>query len=212
MTDSHPEPVKKPTTNALKDHVFDFSKDEQYNAQGPHYMVELTDKQGFQVDLRYATTNNFTQEQIYQTGRCFLHNQMAERLKQANKHFNQLGYGIKLFDCYRPRPAQLRLWNAFPDSNYVGSPVNGSFHNRGLAVDLSLYELKNGNEVDMGTPFDYFGEKGWTFYKHLPKDILSNRKVLRDGLIKYGLETIPREWWHFNFRIPGAPLHSWEWK
>jgi zinc D-Ala-D-Ala dipeptidase len=175
-------------------------------------MTELTEKDGFQLDIRYATTNNFTEEQIYKTGRCFLHNQMAARIKKANEFFKDKGYGIKLFDCYRPRPAQLRLWNAFPDPNYVGSPLNGSFHNRGCAVDLSLYETSTGKEVDMGTEFDYFGQKGWSDYPHLPAQILENRKLLQEGLRSVGLETIPREWWHFNFRLPGgAPLQSWEW-
>ena len=138
-------PVEKPTHNPYEGHVYDFSEDEQYNKQGPHHMDELTEDQGFVLDIRYATTNNFTEEQIYKNGRCFLHNQMANRLKQAQKFFNERGFGIKLFDCYRPRPAQARLWNAFPDPNYVGCPLKGtggSYHNKGLAIDLTLVDME----------------------------------------------------------------------
>ena len=64
----------------------------------------------------------------------------------------------------------------------------------------------------MGTEFDYFGEKGWSNYTNLPADILKNRRLLQKGLKDVGLETIPREWWHFNFKLHGgAPLQSWEW-
>lgn len=211
---TEPKPATKPTSNPYADHVYDFSDDEQSNKQGPHYMEELTEEQGFVLDIRYATTNNFTEEQIYKTGRCFLHNQMASRIKQAQKYFNEKGCGIKLFDCYRPRPAQARLWNAYPDPNYVGRPTKttGSFHNKGCAVDLTLVDSKTGEQLDMGTHFDYFGEKGWTDYQNLPKDVLDNRKMLKSGLMKFGLIPIVREWWHFNLVIPGgAPLHSWEW-
>lgn len=206
--------VPKPTHNPYKDHVYDFSDDEQYNRQGPHHMKELTEKDGFVLDIRYATTNNFTGEKIYDTGRCFLHNQMAARIKQAQKFFNERGVGIKLFDCYRPRPAQVRLWNAFPDPNFVGRPTKktGSFHNKGCAVDLTLVDSKTGEQLDMGTPFDFFGEKGYSTCTDLPDHVLTNRRLLQKGLTKFGLVTIPREWWHFNLVVPGSPLCAWEWK
>ena len=151
------------------------------------------------LDLRYATTNNFMEEKVYECGRCFLRPAVAKAIVQAHQELQKQGLGLKMFDCYRPRPIQWKLWNKVPNPKYVADPRKGSMHNRGSAIDLTIVD-ENGTELNMGTPYDYFGKEGWTFYENLPEEVLKNRKLLRETLGKHGLKHIKTEWWHFTFR------------
>ena len=130
------------------------------------------------IDIKYATTDNFVKEKMYNCGKCFLRPEVAEAIVKAQKQLEKKGYGLKMFDCYRPRPFQQRLWDKVPDDRYVTNPKKGSMHNRGAAVDLTLVD-KNGKELDMGTPFDFFGEKAYQTCTDLPKNVLENRKLLK---------------------------------
>ena len=164
------------------------------------------------LDIRYATTNNFVKAKMYDCGRCFLRPEAALAIAKAHKILQEKGYGgLKMFDCYRPRPYQQRLWNKVPNSNYVTPPWKGSQHTRGLAVDLTVVD-KEGNELDMGTPFDTFSEKAHSDFKDLPKNVLENRKLLRGVLDSVGFNGIRTEWWHFAFREKGYDLSEWVWK
>lgn len=118
---------------------------------------------------------------------------------------------LKLFDCYRPRPAQQKLWNIVPDARYVTPPNKGSMHNRGLAVDITLID-KDGNELEMGTEYDFFGQEAYTTNTALPKDILKNRKILTKLMNIHGMKGIRTEWWHFSLKSEKAPLDEWEWE
>jgi D-alanyl-D-alanine dipeptidase len=104
------------------------------------------------LDLRYATANNFVKEKMYECPRCFLRPDVARAIAKAHKALQKKGYGLKMYDCYRPRPIQWKLWNKVPDTRYVADPRKGSMHNRGMAVDLTIVD-KNGQELDMGTDF-----------------------------------------------------------
>ncbi len=150
-------------------------------------------------DLKYATAENFLNEPVYDCGNCYLRHEVARKLVQANREFMSKGYRIKLFDCYRPLSVQKKMWKIKPDARYVANPYSstGSFHNRGSAVDLTLVDSK-GNELDMGTPFDFFGEKSHVDYKDLPKKVLKNRVILREGMKAAGFHGIRTEWWHFS--------------
>ena len=164
------------------------------------------------LDLRYATTDNFVKAKMYDCGRCFLRPEAAKAIAKAHKILKTKGLGgLKMFDCYRPRPYQLRLWNKMPNSNYVTPPWKGSQHTRGLAADLTIID-KEGKELDMGTPFDTFSEKAHSDSKDLPKQVLENRKILRGVLESVGFKGIRTEWWHFSYNIKGYELSDWVWK
>jgi zinc D-Ala-D-Ala dipeptidase len=164
------------------------------------------------IDLRYATTNNFVNAKMYDCGRCFLRPEAAKAVTKAHKALIIKGYGgIKMFDCYRPKPYQQRLWNKMPDNRYVTPPWKGSQHTRGLAVDLTIVD-KDGNELDMGTPFDTFSEKAHSTYQNLPKNVLENRKLLRGVLEDVGFKGIRTEWWHFSYQYAKYGLSEWVWK
>ncbi|MBK7426590.1 MAG: M15 family metallopeptidase [Saprospiraceae bacterium] len=110
-------------------------------------------------DIKYATNDNFTNKQIYDCPRCLLRKDSGKALKKAFETARIAGYGMKVFDCYRPAPYQQRLWDVMPDKRYVAPPAKGSMHSRGAAVDLTLIYSHNNEEVDMGTPYDYFGKR-----------------------------------------------------
>jgi len=171
---------------------------------------ELTQAMGYRIDVRYATTNNFTGAVIYPCGRFFLRREAANALEKARRVLAGKGYGLKLFDGYRPRPAQQKLWDKVPDRNYVAPPWEGSMHNRGVAVDLTLTD-REGRELEMGTPYDFFGPEAHSDYEKLPEEVLRRRRVLREVMESAGFRGIRTEWWHFSLREGSFPLSSWEW-
>ncbi len=170
-------------------------------AQNSKQLVLLdTINDGFAYDIRYATSNNFLKEAFYDCAACYLRPEVANALKEANHYFCEMGYKIVLFDCYRPVSAQKKMWKVFPNPQYVANPYkSGSVHNRGAAVDISLAKL-DGSPVDMGTDHDFFGREAHIDNTSLPKRVFQNRKILQDGMRKFGFETIRTEWWHFNYK------------
>ena len=163
------------------------------------------------LDIRYATTENFVKEQIYPCPACYLRPEVAKALASANEKLRKKGYGIKVFDCYRPRPAQQRLWNKVPNPSYVTPPSKGSMHNRGMAVDVTVFNVKAMREIYMGTSYDFFGMKAHTDYPSLSQKIIDNRKILTDAMTEAGFRGIRTEWWHFYYVGPLAALSSVEW-
>ena len=154
----------------------------------------------FTYDIRYATSNNFLEEPIYECEKCLLLPEAAEALAKANNYFCDLGYQIKIFDCYRPLSAQKKMWKIYPDAHYVANPyTKKSVHNRGAAVDLTLVDIETGNPIEMGTSYDYFGKEAHQDYKNLTEEILNHRKTLREGMEKFGFHIIRTEWWHYDF-------------
>lgn len=164
------------------------------------------------VDLRYSTENNFLKKDVYgDFCECYLQREVAEKLLNAQRllknEFPQ--YNLMIFDCVRPRAIQWKMWEMLdmPDSEkvkYVSNPKYGSLHNFGAAVDLTIAD-ENNNELDMGTPYDFFGElahpvREQEFFKkgELTTQQIENRRLLRR--IMYGSDffNIQTEWWHFN--------------
>ena len=90
------------------------------------------------------------------------------------------------------------MWEVLPDGRYVANPKNGSIHNRGGAVDITLIDME-GNKLDMGTDFDHFGEEAHHAYTKLSEVVIANRKLLNEGMQKFGFTPIRTEWWHYNF-------------
>lgn len=162
------------------------------------------------LDIRYATADNFTKSKIYDCARCLLRPEAAEAIVKANKALKNRGLTLVMFDCYRPRPYQQRLWDKVPDPNYVTPPTKGSMHSRGAAVDLSIVDAK-GKELDMGTPYDFFGEKAHTDFTRLPAQVLANRTLLRKTLEAVGFKGIRTEWWHFSYQKRNYPLSDYLW-
>lgn len=166
---------------------------------------------GITLDLRYATTHNFVKEKLYPCGRCFLRPEVARAIQKAHRELQRQGLGLKMFDCYRPRPIQQKLWDKVPDDRYVTPPWKGSMHNRGQAVDLTIVDAR-GIELDMGTAYDYFGEKAYHTCTELPREVLANRTLLRELMARHGFRHIRTEWWHYSYIGVSRPLSDWQWK
>ena len=149
------------------------------------------------LDIRYATTNNFLKRKLYPTARCVLRGAAARRLSQVQQDLEKKGFGLKVYDCYRPLSVQKLMWKVKPDSRYVANPANGSRHNRGAAVDLTLVD-RNGKELEMPTGFDDFTVKAHRNYTGASAQAKKNRKLLEDAMKKYGFIPLPTEWWHFD--------------
>lgn len=150
------------------------------------------------LDIRYATTNNFTNEVLYPDARCFSRLCMAESLVSVNRKARESGHRIKVFDCYRPQRVQFRMWELVPDSRYVANPNRGSRHNRGGAVDLTLMD-STGAELDMGSGFDEFSERSHRNYAGLNEEQKRNRKTLTHLMTSTGFTTVTTEWWHYDY-------------
>ena len=154
----------------------------------------------FEYEIRYATTNNFVGEKLYECPKCLLRPEVVKALILANQYFCENGYRIKIYDCYRPLDIQMKMWSKVPRATYVANPNElGSIHNRGAAVDITLVTLE-GCYVNMGTDFDHFGPKAHIDNQNLSDEINQNRTLLFDGMRSSGFNTIRTEWWHFSYR------------
>lgn len=164
------------------------------------------------LDIRYATQNNFTEKQIYDCARCFLRPEVEEQLQKFRAHISEeFNLGIILYDCYRPRPYQQRLWDIVPDERFVGNPAKGSMHNRGMAIDIGLIDAK-GHILDMGSEFDHFGQASFHSATNISKAAIKNRKLLKEEMAKFGFMPITSEWWHYSYRENVKPLSDWVWE
>lgn len=153
----------------------------------------------FKYEMRYATSNNFMHQKVYDCDQCLVRYEVAKALINANDSLQQLGYRIKFFDCFRPVEVQKKMWDIFPQRGYVANPYQGgSIHNRGAAVDITLVKI-NGDTVNMGTDFDHFGPEAHHSYTNLPAQVLQNRKLLKSTMEHFGFKGIRTEWWHYNF-------------
>lgn len=162
--------------------------------------VRLADySDGFAYDLRYATTNNFLKSKVYDCAECYTRVITAKALLKANQDLNKLSYRIKFFDCYRPNSVQHKMWKIMPNPQYVANPVKGSVHNKGGAVDITLVTF-GGEELNMGTDFDFFGKEAHYDNMDLPELVLNNRKLLRETMEKHGFLGIRTEWWHYGLK------------
>jgi D-alanyl-D-alanine dipeptidase len=151
----------------------------------------------FVFDMKYATADNFLKEKVYPCDECFLRVKTVKALLEANIAFLEKGFKIKLYDCYRPRAIQKKMWKIVPDANFVANPKKGSIHNRGGAVDISLVDSV-GNELNMGTKFDFFGKEASHNFLELSEEILNNRKLLKDIMLQHNFKSFDSEWWHYN--------------
>lgn len=154
---------------------------------------------GVVLDIRYATTNNFTGQQLYPSSKCYLRRATAEKLAGVQEELRPMGLGLKVFDGYRPLSVQRKMWEVYPHEGYVANPKRGSRHNRGAAVDLTLIHT-NGAEVLMPSPFDSFTESAHRNSTNAPPEAIANRELLERVMVNHGFEGLPTEWWHFDDR------------
>lgn len=164
-------------------------------------MIELKELiPSIQYELLYATPNNFTKKQLYRNGDItFLRRPAAKALQKVQIELQRLGYGLKIYDAYRPYGATKQMWELIKDERYVANPAKGSGHNRGLAVDLTIVDLRSREELDMGTGFDNFTDTAHHSFTHLLPEVLKNRALLRSLMEKHGFKALQTEWWHYSW-------------
>jgi D-alanyl-D-alanine dipeptidase len=155
--------------------------------------------QDFVYDMKYATSDNFLKAKVYDCAECFLRLKTVKAIVEANEVFMKMGYKIKFFDCYRPLDIQKKMWKIVSNPSYVANPSKGSIHNRGGAVDITLVD-SNGNELNMGTPFDFFGVEASHNYLNLSPEIIANRQLLKKIMMDKGFNSLDSEWWHYNLK------------
>lgn len=167
-------------------------------------LIDLEDViPGIQLDIRYAGTNNFTGEKIYEEAKAFARLPVAEALKRVQDSLKYLGLGLLIYDAYRPYSASVRFFEVYPDTNFVANPKYGSRHNRGCAVDVSLINLKDGQVLEMPSEFDDFSERAHPDYDQISDLAKANRALLFGVMQAFGFSHYPSEWWHFDY-------HGWE--
>jgi len=166
------------------------------------------------LDIRYATTNNFTGRQVYPCAKAYLHKPTALKLAKAQEKLEAKGLALKVYDAYRPLSVQKIFWTIMPDERYVADPAKGSRHNRGSAVDVTLVEFDSDCELEMPSGYDDFTSRAHYAYTNLPPAAISNRALLRAVMTECGFVPFETEWWHFddsgwtNYPVLDVPLES----
>ncbi|QRM87906.1 peptidase M15 [Lacinutrix sp. WUR7] len=196
-------------------------------AQLPEGFVYVEDViPSIQLELRYCLNNNFVGEPVdgYHAEVCILTKQAAYALKKVQEDLKKDSLSLKVFDAYRPQQAvnHFSKWaknvkdtlmkqqyypnvdkrNLFRDG-YIASK---SRHSSGSTIDLTIVDLKTGKELDMGTPYDYFGTPSWYLHEGLTQAQKANRALLHNIMLKHGFRHYPKEWWHFTLR--GEPFKN----
>jgi len=169
----------------------------------PTNLVELIKLDStIHLDIRYATNNNFVGRPLYAEARAFLQKPAAESLVKVNTSLKPLGYGLLVFDGYRPWSVTKLFWDVTPDDKkqFVADPAKGSRHNRGCAVDLSLYDIKTGKEIEMTGNYDEMTERSYPNYAGGTEQQRKMRDLLRSKMEAQGFTVYEYEWWHFDYK------------
>ncbi len=154
------------------------------------------------LDIRYAGTDNFLSTPVYTVARAFLQRPAAQALLRAHRDLITQGYGLLIFDGYRPWYVTKIFWDATPPDKheFVADPAKGSRHNRGSAVDLTLYDLKSGREVEMTGVYDEMSERSYPNYTGGMAHQRARRDILRRAMERQGFTVYETEWWHFDYK------------
>jgi D-alanyl-D-alanine dipeptidase len=154
------------------------------------------------LDIRYATKNNFLGKAVYKQARAFLQRPAAEALMRVNQSQRRQGYGLVVFDGYRPWSVTKVFWDATPEDKkiFVADPGKGSRHNRGCAVDLSLFDLRTGAEVKMPSEYDEMTERAHINYECAMPEAKRLRELLRASMATEGFAVYEPEWWHYDYK------------
>ena len=150
------------------------------------------------LDLKYTGTNNFMHTALYPPIKTtYLRRDATNALAKVQKELKRQKLGIKIWDAYRPYTVTEKMWEPVQDARYAADPKFGSGHNRGIAVDVTLINLRTKKELDMGTAFDNFSDTAHSDFTNLPAAVLANRLLLKSVMEKYGFKVLDTEWWHF---------------
>ena len=156
------------------------------------------------LEIRYASTNNFLRRPVSGQARAFLQRPAADALVRANASLRPLGFGLLVFDGYRPWSVTKTFWDSATPTQrkigFVANPAEGSKHNRGCAVDLTLYELATGTEVTMPSVYDEFSDRAFPSYQGGSAESRRLREVLRSAMEAQGFAVLKEEWWHFDYK------------
>ena len=154
------------------------------------------------LEIRYATSNNFVGRPVYKQARAFLQRPAAESLIRAHEKLKAQGYGLLIFDGYRPWAVTKLFWDITPldKKEFVADPQKGSRHNRGCAVDLTLFDLKTGKEVQMPGAYDEMTERSHINYSGGTEESRKLRDILRAAMESEGFVVYDPEWWHYDYR------------
>jgi D-alanyl-D-alanine dipeptidase len=166
-------------------------------------LVELTKLDPtIRLEIRYATTNNFLGTRFYSAARAFMQRPAAEAVMRANRRLRSLGYGLLVYDAYRPWYVTKVFWDATPNDKkiFVADPAKGSRHNRGCAVDLTLYDLNTKQSVEMVSTYDETTDRAYPDYPGGTSLQRWHRKLLRDVMEAEGFTVYEAEWWHFDYQ------------
>lgn len=166
-------------------------------------LVELTKLDPtIRLEIRYATTNNFLGTKFYSQPRAFMQRPAAEAVARANQKLKAYGYGLLIHDAYRPWYVTKVFWDATPDDKkvFVADPAKGSRHNRGCAVDLTLYDLKTKRPVEMVSTYDETTARAYPDYPGGTSQQRWHRKLLRAVMEAEGFTVYSAEWWHFDYK------------
>jgi D-alanyl-D-alanine dipeptidase len=157
---------------------------------------------GIKLDIRYASKRNFLNAQLYGQARAFLQRPAAEALVRVQDGLRAQGYGLLVHDGYRPWYVTKVFWDATPPElhNFVANPGEGSRHNRGCAVDLTLFDVKTGEPVDMPSLYDEMTERAYANYAGGSAEQRRLRDLLRRHMEAEGFAVYEFEWWHFDYR------------
>ncbi|CUW46842.1 M15 family metallopeptidase [Novacetimonas hansenii] len=156
----------------------------------------------FHFDVRYATTRNFLSYPVYSSSHAYLERPAAQALVRVQRALHSQGYGLLIYDAYRPWYVTKLFWDATPPDKhqFVADPAVGSMHNRGCAVDLTLYELKSGLPVSMPSGFDEMTPRAYADYTGGTQQERKSREILRQAMAREGFTQLPEEWWHFDYK------------
>ena len=154
------------------------------------------------LDIRYATTQNFLGTPVYSQARALLQRPAAQALARVNKALAAQGFGLLVHDAYRPWYVTRLFWDATPADKheFVADPASGSRHNRGCAVDLTLYTLRDGRPVEMPSLYDEMSKRAYPAYAGGEPEPRRLRDLLRTHMEAEGFTVYPNEWWHFDYR------------
>ena len=154
------------------------------------------------LDIRYAGTNNFLGKPVYNQSRAFLQRPAAEALLKAHRELAKSGYGLMIHDGYRPWAITKLFWDMTSgfQREFVADPATGSKHNRGCAVDLTMYDLATGQAVEMPGGYDEMTPRSYPDYPGGTAEQRARRDLLRKAMESHDFTVEPNEWWHFNFK------------
>ncbi len=197
----HIEPVR-PVAELLPSALAAKPPAEQGQYRSSELIELITLDPTIKLDIRYATTRNFLGTPLYSQARAFLQRPAAEALVRANRALNKEGYGLLVHDAYRPWYVTKIFWDVTPPDKhrFVADPASGSRHNRGCAVDLTLYDMKTGKAVEMPSLYDEMSERAYPAYTGGSDAARVRRDLLRRYMEAEGFTVYEYEWWHFDYR------------